>query len=66
MQGEVKFFNEKKGFGFISVPGEAKDYFVHFSGIEGTGYKTLAQGDKVVFEVEPGDKGPQAVGVRKI
>lgn len=66
MQGTVKFFNEKKGFGFISSPGQAKDVFVHFSGIDMPGFKVLAEGDNVVFEVEQGDKGPQAVGVRKV
>ena len=63
--GIVKFFNAEKGFGFISREG-ADDVFVHFSNIEGTGYKPLNEGDKVEFEVAPGKKGEEAQKVRRI
>ncbi|MBF0715967.1 cold-shock protein [Gemelliphila palaticanis] len=61
-QGTVKWFNEEKGFGFISVEG-GKDVFVHFSAIEKEGFKTLKEGDKVEFSVEEGNRGPQAAKV---
>lgn len=63
--GTVKWFAAEKGYGFIS-PDEpnAKDVFVHFSAIEGTGYKTLNEGDTVEFETRPGAKGLEAVDVR--
>lgn len=61
-QGVVKWFNEEKGFGFISVEG-GKDVFVHFSAIEKEGFKTLKEGDKVEFTVEEGNRGPQAAKV---
>ncbi|NLL70611.1 MAG: cold-shock protein [Epulopiscium sp.] len=63
--GTVKWFNAKKGFGFISVPGE-DDVFVHFSAVEGDGYKTLEEGQEVEFEVVEGEKGPQASNVVKL
>ncbi|MFM8562887.1 MAG: cold-shock protein [Actinomycetota bacterium] len=63
--GIVKFFNAEKGYGFISREG-APDVFVHFSNIEGTGYKTLNEGDQVEFEVAPGKKGEEAQKVRRI
>ena len=63
--GTVKWFNAKKGFGFISIPDE-DDVFVHFSAIEGDGYKTLEEGQKVEFEVVEGEKGPQAANVVKL
>ena len=63
--GTVKWFNEAKGFGFISQPG-GEDVFVHFSAIQGDGFKTLADGDKVEFEVTQGPKGPSAANVRKV
>ncbi|MBM3828572.1 MAG: cold-shock protein [Actinobacteria bacterium] len=63
--GIVKFFNAEKGYGFISREG-ADDVFVHFSNIEGTGYKTLNEGDRVEFEVAPGKKGEEAQKVRRI
>lgn len=66
MNGVVKFFNEKKGFGFISSPNHTKDFFVHFSNIDSAGFKTLAEGDKVTFEIGDSDRGPQAVKVRKL
>lgn len=60
--GTVKWFNESKGFGFIA--GEAgEDVFVHYSAITGAGFKTLAEGQKVEFDVKPGQKGPQAENV---
>ena len=64
-QGTVKWFNDQKGFGFISAE-DGKDYFVHFSGIEGDGHKSLAEGVKVQFEIESTDKGPRAVQVSVI
>ncbi|UCF87241.1 MAG: cold-shock protein [Nitrospiraceae bacterium] len=64
-EGTVKWFNESKGFGFISRD-EGGDVFVHFSSIQGDGFKTLAEGDKVSFEIEDGDKGPKAVNVVKL
>ena len=63
--GSVKFFNADKGFGFISREG-GDDVFVHFSNIEGSGYKSLSEGDKVEFEVAPGRKGDEAQKVRVI
>jgi CspA family cold shock protein len=63
--GSVKFFNAEKGFGFISREG-GDDVFVHFSNIEGNGYKSLNEGDKVEFEVAPGRKGDEAQKVRVI
>jgi CspA family cold shock protein len=63
--GTVKWFNESKGFGFISQDDGGKDVFVHFSAIAGEGFKTLAEGDKVSFDVQDGPKGPQAANVVK-
>jgi len=60
--GRVKWFDEKKGFGFIERE-EGNDVFVHFRAITGQGYKTLTEGQEVEFEVEQGQKGPQAVNV---
>lgn len=62
--GTVKWFNEAKGFGFISQDGGGKDVFVHFSAIQGSGFKTLAEGQKVSFELQEGPKGPQAANVQ--
>jgi CspA family cold shock protein len=64
-QGRVKWFNESKGYGFIERDG-GSDLFVHFSAIEGDGFKALAEGDEVSFEEGSGAKGPQAVRVRKL
>lgn len=61
--GTVKWFNESKGFGFISPEDGGKDIFVHFSAIQGSGFKTLAEGQKVQFETEQTPKGPAAVNV---
>ena len=64
-QGTVKWFNETKGYGFITAD-EGKDVFVHFSAIQGEGFKTLNEGQKVSFEVVNGEKGPQASNVVKL
>ncbi|RUM38889.1 MAG: cold-shock protein [Desulfobulbus sp.] len=64
-QGTVKWFNESKGFGFIEQE-EGKDIFVHYSAIQGEGFKTLNEGDKVEFDVVEGPKGPAAANVNKI
>jgi len=63
--GTVKFFNTEKGFGFISQE-QGDDVFVHFSNIEGTGFKTLDEGQAVEFEIAPGRKGDEAVNVRPL
>ena len=63
-QGTVKWFNESKGYGFITAD-EGKDVFVHYSAILGDGFKTLAEGQKVSFEIVNGEKGPQAANVEK-
>jgi len=63
--GSVKFFNADKGFGFISREG-AEDVFVHYSNIEGDGYKSLDEGQRVEFNVAPGRKGEEAQNVRPI
>ncbi|MDR9388808.1 MAG: cold-shock protein [Wenzhouxiangella sp.] len=64
--GSVKWFNEAKGFGFISQDDGGKDVFVHFSAIQGSGFKTLAEGQKVEFEIQDGPKGPQAANVNAV
>ncbi|WP_440864223.1 transcription antiterminator/RNA stability regulator CspE [Symbiopectobacterium purcellii] len=63
IKGQVKWFNESKGFGFITPGDGSKDVFVHFSAIQGTGFKTLAEGQSVEFEIQDGQKGPSAVNV---
>ena len=63
--GTVKFFNSDKGFGFISRE-QGDDVFVHFSNIQGTGYKTLDEGQRVEFDVAPGRKGEEAQNVRVV
>ena len=62
--GTVKWFNESKGFGFISPDDGGKDVFVHFSAITADGFRTLAEGQQVSYEVEDGPKGPQASNVQ--
>jgi len=62
--GTVKWFNDAKGFGFITPEGGGKDLFVHFSAIQGGGFKSLKEGDKVQFDVGQGAKGPNATNVR--
>ena len=64
--GTVKWFNDDKGFGFITPDEPGKDLFVHYTGIVGDGFKSLAEGAKVEYESEAGDKGPKAVNVRPI
>jgi cold shock protein len=64
-KGTVKWFNSAKGFGFISIEGK-KDVFVHYKAILGEGYKSLNEGDNVEFEIEDGEKGPQALNVTKL
>ena len=61
--GTVKWFNESKGFGFISPDDGSKDVFVHFSAIASEGFRTLAEGQQLNFDVEDGPKGPQATNV---
>jgi CspA family cold shock protein len=63
ISGTVKWFNDAKGFGFISRGDGQKDVFVHFSAIQGDGFKSLAEGDRVEFDITQGQKGPQAANV---
>jgi CspA family cold shock protein len=64
MKGTVKWFNDSKGFGFITAE-DGSDVFVHHTSIVGNGFKSLAEGEKVTFDVEKGPKGPKAVNVVK-
>ncbi|MGW6108924.1 cold shock-like protein CspB, partial [Bacillus subtilis] len=64
LEGKVKWFNSEKGFGFIEVEGQ-DDVFVHFSAIQGEGFKTLEEGQAVSFEIVEGNRGPQAANVTK-
>ncbi|MGE6630775.1 cold shock-like protein CspB [Bacillus sp. NPDC077027] len=64
LEGKVKWFNSEKGFGFIEVEGQ-DDVFVHFSAIQGDGFKTLEEGQAVSFEIVEGNRGPQAANVNK-
>ena len=63
VSGTVKWFNESKGFGFITPADGSADVFVHFSAINGSGFRTLSEGQSVIVDVEPGPKGPQATRV---
>lgn len=65
MRGTVKWFSDRKGYGFITGE-DGQDVFVHFSAIQTTGYKSLAEGDQVEYEVTTSPKGPQAINVRKV
>ena len=64
--GTVKWFNDEKGYGFITPDDGERDLFVHYTGIDGQGFKSLAENSKVEYEEEDGDKGPKAVNVRAI
>lgn len=67
MKGKVKFFDRHRGFGFIEPEGDGQDdVFIHYSAIEGTGYRNLESGDSVEFNVRQGEKGPQALNVVKV
>ena len=65
-RGTVKWFSDQKGYGFITPEGGAKDVFVHFSALQGEGFKTLAEGQAVSFDITQGPKGEQATNVVKI
>ncbi len=65
-EGQVKWFNEKRGYGFIRKDEDEKDLFVHYTGIQGDGFKTLQEGQKVRFEIEETSKGPKAKNVQII
>ena len=64
-EGRVKWFNDKKGYGFIETQDQG-DVFVHYSAISAEGFRSLSEGDRVSFDVERGPKGPQAVNVKKL
>ena len=65
-QGTIKWFSDQKGYGFITPDGGAKDVFVHFSALQGEGFKTLAEGQRVSFDIISGPKGEQAANVTKL
>ncbi len=65
-KGKVKWFNDKKGFGFIVPDDGSKELFAHHSSILGDGFKTLAEGQEVEYETEDGDKGPKAINIKKV
>ncbi len=66
VRGKVKWFDQKKGFGFIESHESGEDVFVHYSDIQGAGFRTLEEGDEVEFEVEEGSKGPAAKRVTRV
>lgn len=66
VQGKVKWFNDKKGFGFVTSNDDDKDVFVHFSALNGEGFKSLNEGDEVEYEIVSGPKGDQAANVTKL
>lgn len=66
IKGTIKWFNGSKGFGFITPDEDSKDVFVHFSAIQDEGFKTLAEGQRVEFEIQDGQKGPSAANVISI
>jgi len=65
-KGKVKWFNDAKGFGFIQIDGENKDIFVHHSSIKADGFRTLAEGEEVEFDLVEGPKGPKAENVARL
>ena len=65
-EGTVKWFNSTKGYGFVTPDDGSPDVFVHFSAIDGSGYRELVEGERVEFEQTQGQKGPQATTVRKL
>jgi CspA family cold shock protein len=65
-RGTVKWFSDQKGYGFVTPEDGSKDVFVHYSAIQGDGFKSLKEGDKVEFEITQGPKGPQASNVNKV
>ncbi len=65
-RGTVKWFSDQKGYGFVTPEGGRKDVFVHYSALQGEGFKTLAEGDIVEFDITQGPKGEQAANVRKV
>ena len=64
-EGTIKWFSDQKGYGFVTPDGSGKDVFVHFSALQGEGFKTLAEGQRVSFDITQGPKGEQAVNVTK-
>ncbi|KPU43655.1 cold shock protein CspB [Oxobacter pfennigii] len=65
MKGTVKWFNNEKGYGFITAD-DGKDVFAHYSGISGEGYKSLEEGQQVEFDITQGNKGDQAINIRRV
>ena len=65
-KGTVKWFSDQKGYGFVTPEGGRKDVFVHYSALQGEGFKTLSEGDIVEFDIAQGPKGEQAANVRKV